>query len=173
LTHGINLREASGPLSNFFGDPPQMTVPDNVPLVAAKALLGHLKAGRSVYVALDNIMHVMDPMSGENHKPKPLAEVEMLGHRFPRNDGPAWLAARTRHPLALWTTHCTRSGRVVITASPLVYPDPSLPIDRRVEAMSLQLYAYAEAAILEHPEAWRYWSHLSLMTVEEESAGAN
>src|SRR4029077_11310219 len=112
----------------------------------------HLKSGRSVYVALDV------PASER----KPAAEVKMLGHAFPRNDWPAWLAMRSGRPLALWTTHSTPAG-VVITASPTLYPDPSLPIGMRVADLSERLYALAEAAILEHPEAWTFLGYLHLL----------
>jgi hypothetical protein len=165
MTHGIYLSESSGPLSNFFGDAPQMAVADNDSLVATGTLLRNLKAGRSVYIALDNIIHVRDHKTGELRKPKTEIEVEMLGLRFPRNDGPAWLAVRSGRPLALWTTHCSPSGVVVLTGSQLIQQDLSLPIEERVAAMSQRLYACAEVAIRAHPEAWRYWSYLNLMTV--------
>jgi hypothetical protein len=186
LTHGINVSASSGPLRGFFGDSSETTIGeadqlglelvqqpsevDRMRMVAAirsqSALLRHLRDGRSVYVGLDYIENVVDPATGEVRKPRQAAEVEMLGRRFLRNDGPAWLAVRSGRPLALWTTHYARSGAVVITGSALLYSDPSLPVEARVAALSRRLYECAEAAILEHPEAWRYWNQLSLLTVE-------
>lgn len=147
-THGINLSELSGPLRDLFGDSSTMTVEVNDPL-AMGALVRHLKAGRSVYIGLDRL--VFERKAGE---------IDMLGHRFPRNDGPAWLAVRSGRPLALWTTHSSSTG-VAIEASPPLYPDPSLPVDLRVSALSERLYAYAESAIRQHPEAWAAWSYLN------------
>lgn len=141
--HGMNVSERSGPLAFFLGDPPEMAVDVANPLDTA-LLLRHLKAGRCVFLGLDTW--------GRSTTGK----VELLGHTVPRNDGPAWLAVRSGRPLALWTTHPSRSG-VVVTASPLVYPDPSLPVAARVEDVSIRLYGYAEAAIREHPEGWMGW----------------
>ena len=149
-THGINLAQRSGRLGGFFGDSSNMAVEENDPN-ASGALLRHLKAGRSVYVALDKL-------AGDGKT----ARVEMVGRDFARNDGPAWLAVQSRRALAFLTTHNSRHG-VVIAAPPLLYPDPSLPVERRVSALSQRLYAYAEAAIREHPAAWTAWSDLSLL----------
>jgi hypothetical protein len=73
---------------------------------------------------------------------------------------------RSGRPVALWTTHLSTSGAVVLTSSPFLYPDKSLPAERRVAVLSEQLYGLAQAAILDHPEAWRYWSQLGLLAVE-------
>ncbi len=164
LSHGANISRQSGRLVDFFGESPQMLVPDTGPLFTG-TLLRHLKEGRSVYVGLDNILHVRDPQTGTLSKPKAMAEVEVLGFRLPRNDGPAWLAARSGRPLVLWTTHNSTAG-CVITASPPLYPDDSLPMADRVVELSKALYRYAEAAIHEHADDWRYMAHIDLMTVD-------
>jgi hypothetical protein len=167
LTHGINLSSRFGPVSHFFGDSPELTVAIKDPLDAMGALLRGLKTGRSVYVSLDDIMFARDRQTGQLRKPKPAAEIDMLGRRFPRNDGPARLAVRSGRPIMLWTTHCSSSGVVFITASPLLYPDISLSAELRVGELSGRLYGFAEQAITSHPEAWRYWSYLNLMTVPD------
>lgn len=149
--HGIYVSQFSGLLGDFFGDSPDMAVALTEHL-ASGALLRHLKAGHSVYVALDQAAR----------NARPTANIEILGHTVPRNDGPAWLAVRSERPLALWTTHSSPSG-LVLTAYAPIYPDPSLPVELRVAAMSEQLYADAEAAIRAHPEAWSGWSHLNLL----------
>lgn len=149
-THGINVSESSGPLLDFFGEPPGTAVDETSPSVSG-ALLRHLRAGRSVYIALDKL-------AGEANG----AEVEMLGHCFARNDGPAWLAVRSGCPVALWTTHNSPHG-TVITSSTFFYPDRSLPVELRVARLSEHLYAHAEAAIRQHPEAWTCWADLSLL----------
>jgi hypothetical protein len=169
LTHGMRISSSSQPLRDFFGESPDILVADNTTL-SIGPLLRHLKDGRSVYVALDNIIHVRDVETGDLSKPKAQAEVEMLGHRFPRNDMPAWLAARSGRPMVLWTTHGSEAG-VVIKASPAIAPDPALPMEQRIAALSETLYKYAEAAILAHPEAWRYWTHINLMTVDQPAPG--
>lgn len=154
--HGINVSKRSGPLGDFFGDSPDQAVelrdPHGAPADISGGLLRHLKAGRSIYIALD----VPAPDR------RPVAEIEMLGQRFPRNDWPAWLAVRSGRPLALWTTHGSGS-RVVITASRVLHPDPALPVARRVAALSEELYAAAEAAIREHPEAWTFLAYPGLL----------
>jgi hypothetical protein len=150
-THGINISELSRPLQDFFGDSPEQAL-DMTDHSTPGALLRHLEAGRSVYVALDELARGR----------RPAAVIEMLGQRFPRNDGPAWLAVRSGRPVALCTTHCSRSG-ITITASPVVYPDLSLPVELRVAALSERLYAYAESAIRAHPEAWGCWNYLDLV----------
>ena len=165
LSHGVNISRGAGRLVDFFGESPPKLVIDTAPLFTAE-LLRHLKEGRSVYVGLDNIQHVYDPKTGILTKPKAMAEVEMLGYRFPRNDYPAWLAARSGRPLVLWTTHDSSAG-CVIKASPPIYPDASLPMTDRVAELSRALYRYAEAAIREHADDWRYWQHINLMTVDE------
>jgi lauroyl/myristoyl acyltransferase len=147
-THGVNVSAGSGPIGSFFGDGPELTVDVSDPLAAA-ALVRHLKSGKNVYIGLDKLMFERKP-----------AQVEMLGLRFPRNDGPAWLSVRSGCPVVLWTTHRSASG-FVITASPAVYPDPSLPVDEQVAALSNRLYRYAEGAIRDHPEAWQAWSYLA------------
>jgi hypothetical protein len=148
LSHGNNVSERSGPLGDFFGDPPDMAV-DVTDANGSGALLRHLKAGRSVYLAMDG--------PGNARKP---SMIEILGHSLPRNDWPAWLAVRSGRPLALWTSYNSPSG-VVIDASPSLHPDPSLPIELRVAALSERLYAYAEAVIRQRPEAWTGWSFFS------------
>jgi lipid A biosynthesis acyltransferase len=148
MTHGMNVGGSSGPLGDFFGEGPEMRV-DETDLNASGDLLRHLKAGRSVYVALDR-------QTATTRGPR----IDMLGRRFFRNDGPAWLAVRSGCPVALWTTHWSPTG-VVITASASIYPDPSLPVKLRVAALSERLYAEAEAAIRKHPEAWTCWIDLS------------
>jgi lauroyl/myristoyl acyltransferase len=146
-THGNNVSERSGPLRDFFGEPSETGVAITDPL-ALGALLRHLKGGRSIYIALD------EPARGR----KPAADVQLLGRWVPRIDGPAWLAVRSGRPLALWTTHSSPSG-IVVSASPLLHPDPSLPVEQRVATLSERLYACAEDAIREHPEAWgRGWA---------------
>lgn len=145
-THGINVMQSSGRLGDFFGESSEMAVEESGPN-ASGALLRHLEAGRSVHLALDKL-----PGEGKT------AQVEVMGHRLARNDGPAWLAAHSGRPIALWTTHNSPSG-VVVTASPLLYPDLKLPVKHRVAALSQRLYAYAEAVIREHPEAWTLWTH--------------
>lgn len=152
-THGINLAGSSGRLGRFFGDSSEMSVEEDDPN-ASGALLRHLKAGRSVYMALDKLAR-----EGKSVK------IGMLGRDFARNDGPAWMAVQSRRPLALWTTYNSPAG-VVINSSPLLYPDPSLAVERRVAALSQRLYAYAESAILEHPAAWTAWSDLSLLEIK-------
>lgn len=167
MTHGMYVSQSSGKLPSIFGDPEDMAVATTSPLVATGSFLRHLKAGRSVYVSLDDIQTARDPVTGELSKPKPAATIELLGHRLPRNDGPARLAVRSGCPVTLWSTHCSPSGGVVMTASPLLYADSSLRPEERVAELSERLYGYAEAAIREHPEAWRYWSFLTLMTVDQ------
>jgi hypothetical protein len=164
-THGFNLSPKSGPLRDFFGDRSDQSVDSVDPRGTPGLLLRQLKAGSTVYVALDNIIHVRDETTGDLHRPNPAATIEMLGLRFPRNDGPAWLAELSRRPVVLWSTHTSGSG-VVLTASPPLWPDPSLTVDRRVADLSERLYRHAEAAIRQHPEAWRYWSHLDMITVD-------
>jgi hypothetical protein len=145
-THGANLSERSGPIRDFFGESPETTIALTNSL-GLGAVLRHLKSGRTIFTALD------EPPRGW----KPVAEIEMMGQTFPRNDGPAWLAVRSGRPLAVWTTHGSPSG-IVITASPLLHADQSLPVERRVADLSERLYACADAAIGEHPEAWgRGW----------------
>lgn len=151
-THGINVSAGSGRLGDYFGETPEMAVEESPN--ASGALLRHLKAGRSVYVALDKIV--------EGKAESKVAKIEMLGRSLARNDGPAWLAVHSGRPVVLWTTHNSPKG-VVITASPLVYPDPSQPVEQRVAALSEQLYAYADAAIHERPESWVCWSYLGLL----------
>lgn len=148
-THGVNVSASSGRLRDFFGESAEMTVEENDPN-ASGALLRHLKAGRNVYVALDRLAE------GRT------AKIEILGHWLARNDAPAWLAVHSRRPVMLWTTHSTRRG-VVVTASPLIHPDPTLPLERRVATVSERLYAHAEAAIREHPEAWTCWTYPNLI----------
>ena len=165
-THGMFVSSASGPMRDFFGDSPEMVVAEQTDRkLTPGPLLRHLKAGRNVYLALDAIAHVRDSVTGELRKPRPDAEIDLLGHRIPRNDGPAWLAVLSGRPLALWSTYYSSNG-VVLVSSPPLYPDLSLRTEERVEALSLRLYACAEAAIREHPEAWRYWSLLDLITVD-------
>jgi hypothetical protein len=167
LTHGMNLSPKSGPLAHFFGDPPELVVEEDPnPIVSGGALLRHLKEGRSVYVALDNIGFVRDPVTGKLGPPEAAAEVTMLGHSFPRNDGPAWLAIRSRRPIVLLTTHCTPTGKVVLSASPALCADQELPLEQRISELSNRLCACADRAILAHPQAWRYWAYLDLMTVK-------
>lgn len=150
-THGINVEESSGRLGHFFGDSYENTVDESDPN-ASGALLRHIKAGRSVHLALDKL-------PGEGGKgPK----VEMLGHCLARNDGPAWLAVMSGRPAALWTTHNSPNG-VVITSSPLLHPDTLLPPKLRVADLSERLYACAEASIREHPEAWTCWTYPNLL----------
>jgi hypothetical protein len=154
--HGINVSQASGPLGDFFGESTRTYVElsdSNGAMTAVTgSLLRHLKAGRNVCIALD----VPAP------ERQMAAEIEMLGHRFPRNDWPSWLAVRSGRPIALWTTHWSPSG-IVLTSSEAIYPDPGLPTDRRVAELSQRLYALAEAAVLEHPEAWTFLGHLQLL----------
>jgi lauroyl/myristoyl acyltransferase len=144
-THGVNIGKASGPLNGFFGDAPEMYVEEHDPNVSG-ALLRHLKAGRSVYIAMDKL-----EVGGKG------PTIELLGHRINRVDGPAWLAVTSGLPIALWSTYDSAKG-VAITASPLLHPDPSLPVKLRVADLSERLYACAEAAIREHPEAWTGWA---------------
>lgn len=145
-THGIYVSEKSGRLGDFFGEPSELAVEESGP-DASGILLRHLKAGRSVHLALDKL-----PGEGK------AATVGLLGHDVSRNDGPAWLAVHSKRPLALWTTYNSSTG-VVITTSPLLYPDSNLSVQRQVAALSQRLYSYAEAAIREHPEAWTLWTH--------------
>jgi lauroyl/myristoyl acyltransferase len=156
-SHGVNVSASLGPLSAFFGDAPEMAVELADPL-SASALVRNLKAGRSVHVALETVAGA-----------RKVAAVEMLGQLFSRNDGPAWLAVRSGRPLALWTTHGSPSG-VVMTASQLLHPDPSLPVAARVAALSETLYIYAEATIRGHPGAWGGWSYLDLIRGKPEPA---
>jgi lauroyl/myristoyl acyltransferase len=149
--HGMNISESSGGLSDFFGESTEMNV-DIIDPLATGVLVRHLRAGSSIHIALDRA--AADRRG---------ATIEMIGQGFSRNDGPAWLAVRSGRPLALLTTHRAPSG-IVITASPLIHPDPSLPAERRVAAVSERLYAYAEGAIRKHPEAWACWSYLSEVT---------
>jgi hypothetical protein len=93
----------------------------------------------------------------------------MLGHAFPRNDGPAWLAVRSRRPVSLWTTHFSSRG-VVLTTSEPIYPDDSLAPQDRVAKLSEQLYEQAEGRIRQHPEAWACWSYLSGVMRREDAA---
>jgi hypothetical protein len=146
--HGINVSAKSGRLSDFFGDSADMNVELADPLATA-ALVRHLEAGHSVNVALDR-------SAGQ----RKTAKVEMLGRTFARNDGPAWLAVRSGRPVALWTTHWSAGG-VVISSSPLCYPDLSLPAEARVADLSQQLYSFADAAIRQRPGCWACWSYLS------------
>jgi hypothetical protein len=164
MTHGINVSPRSGSLRAFFGEPDEMLVTDSARL-AIGPLLRHLKSGHSVYVALDNIIHNVDTTTGEMSKPAHAAEIEMLGLRFPRNDMPAWLAVRSGRPAVLWTTRASDAG-FVLSASPAIYPNADLPVEQRVKDVSRQLYRYAEAAILDHPQDWRYWPHIAMMTVD-------
>ena len=150
ITHGINVEGSSGRLGDFFGDSSGAAVEESDPN-ASGALLRHLKAGRNLHLALDKL-------AGDAAKG---AKVEMLGHCLPRNDGPAWLAVQSGRPAALWTTHNSRAG-VVITPTPLLYPDPALPVKLRVADLSQRLYTYAESAIREHPEAWTCWTYPNL-----------
>jgi hypothetical protein len=158
--HGINVSQRSGPLRDFFGESSEMAVelsPTSGGLTGSTGqLLRHLKAGRNVYVALD----VPDR--------KPAAEIEMLGRRFPRNDWPAWLAVRSGRPVVLWTTYASTSG-ITLTTSPLMHPDSSLPVGARVANLSERLYARAEAAIRDHPEAWTFTGHLTLFELRNAS----
>jgi lauroyl/myristoyl acyltransferase len=149
-SHGANVGASAGPLSGFFGDPVEMAVEVADPLATA-ALVRHLNAGRSVYIALETVAGT-----------RKAAAVQMLGQSFSRNDGPAWLAVRSGRPLAMWTTHRSHSG-VVVTASPLMYPDLALPVGHRVAALSARLYECAEAAVRQHPEAWGGWGYLDLI----------
>lgn len=150
-THGTRVSDTYGPIRDYFGETSEMTVDVNDPN-ASGAFLRHLKAGRSIYVALDE----------RARDGKPAAEIEMLGHRLARNDWPAWIAVRSGRPLALWTTHNASTG-VVITASPLLHPDPTLRVDLRVAELTTRLYRYAEGTIREHPEAWTGWGYLSFL----------
>jgi hypothetical protein len=169
LSHGVFVSRQSGQLVDFFGETPQMLVRDTGRLFAGE-LLRHLQEGRSVYVGLDNILHVRDPKTGTLSKPQVTAVVEMLGRRFPRNDFPAMLATRSGRPLVLWTTHDSAAG-CVISASPPLYPDSSLPMADRIAELSKALYRYAEAAIHEHADDWRYFAHINLMTVDQPPPG--
>jgi hypothetical protein len=164
-THGMFVSPSSGHMGDFFGDPQDAFVAEVDPRVTPGHLLRHLKAGRSVYVTLDAIMHVRDSVTGELHKPRAAAEIDLLGRRFLRNDGPAWLSVLSGRPLALWTTFYSSTG-VVLQSSQLLHPDPALRTEDRVAALSRRLYACAEVAIREHPEAWRYWGLLDLITVD-------
>ncbi len=146
--HGVNVSGKVGAL-NYFGDAPEDTVDVTNPL-ASGPLLRHLRAGRSVAMALDRV-------AGERQA---AAEVELVGHSFPRNDGPAWLAVRSGRPLVFWHTYSSPAG-VIISARPPLHPNPSLPLDQRVADLSLQLYACAEAAIRDHPEAWSGWAYMA------------
>jgi lauroyl/myristoyl acyltransferase len=139
-------------MGEFFGDTPDVVV-ESTDSGASGGLLRHLKAGRSVYVALDDLARGR----------KGISEIYMMNQSFPRNDAPAWLATRSGRPVALWTTHWSGS-RVVITPYALIYPDPSLPQEVRVAALSERLYRHAEAAIRAHPEAWGCWNYLHLVT---------
>ena len=149
--HGVYLSHRSGPLGDFWGDRPETAVKVTDPLATA-AMVRHLKAGRSIYIALDRLAFE-----------RPTATTDMLGLAFPRNDGPAWLAVRSGRPVSLWTTHYSPGG-VTLNASPLVYPDSSLPPDARVADVSERLYRLAELAIRAHPESWAGWTYLSLVT---------
>jgi len=146
-THGLNVSKDSDPLGNLFGDPLDAAV-DESDRNASLDLLRHLKSGRHVHLALDRVT--------ERPTIYRRADIEFLGQFMPRNDGPAWLAVSSGRPLMLWTTHNSPSG-VVISASPLLYPDSSLPAAARVADLSRRLYVDAEAAIREHPEAWMGW----------------
>jgi lauroyl/myristoyl acyltransferase len=153
-SHGTNVSERSGPLLRFFGDPPEKAVEVNHALATAE-LVRHLKAGRSVHIALEIV-------PGQRNS----GNIMMLGNRFQRNDGPAWLAVRSGRPVTLWTTHRSRS-RLVIQGSAPLYPDPALPVERRVAELSERLYQEAETAIREHPDAWGGWGYLSLISGSE------
>jgi hypothetical protein len=150
-THGTHVSETSRPIRDFFGDSPEMAVDVSDPLGSA-TLLRHLKAGRSVYVSLD------EPANER----KPAAEIEVLGQRWVRNDWPAWIAVRSGRPLALWSTHSSPNG-VVLTSSPLLHPDLSLPVELRVAELSTRLYTFAETAIREHPGEWVGWIYLNTL----------
>jgi hypothetical protein len=162
-THGLNVSESSGPLGRFFGESTGDSVEETDPN-SSIALLRHLKAGRNVYVALDKLL-------GEATK-LITAEIEWLGHCVARNDGPAWLAVRSGRPLILWTAHNSPSG-VVITASPHLYPDSSLIAADRVADLSTRLYALAEAAIRERPEAWACWTYPSIFAPQPSLRGGH
>jgi lauroyl/myristoyl acyltransferase len=151
-THGTKVCERSGPLEDFFGEPREVGVDVTRP-DASGAMLRHLKAGRSLYLGLDE-----SPLEGRVGP-----EIGMLGQRWTRNDWPAWIAVRSGRPLALWTTHDSPAG-IVVTSSPLLYPDPSLPLERRVAELSTRLYGHAEVAIRNHPEDWTGWGYLSFLT---------
>jgi lauroyl/myristoyl acyltransferase len=152
-THGVMLSRRSGLLVDFFGESPDMAVDEGDP-DASGELLRHLKAGRSVYIALDKL-------AIDGRAPR----IEMLGHKLARNDGPAWLAVRSGRPVSLLTTHDSPTG-VVIKASQFLYPDASVPMHLRVERLSQHLYAQAERAIRQHPEAWTCWADLSLLQAD-------
>lgn len=146
--HGAMVSQRSK-FSHYFGDPPENVVNVDDPLVTG-IMLRHLKAGRSVYIALDRVA------SG-----KTAADVEMVGHRIPRNDGPAWLAVRTGRPLVFVSSHLTPSRTVRIRTYPTLCPDASLVTELRVSDLSERLYAYADCAVREHPEGWSGWAYLS------------
>jgi lauroyl/myristoyl acyltransferase len=148
--HGVYLSSKSGAMRDYWGDPPETTVAVSDPLATAQ-LVRHLKAGSSVYIALDRMAFDRRP-----------ATIELLGHSFPRNDGPAWLAVRSGRPVSLWSTYDSPSG-LVVSASPPFYADSSLPPEERVAAVSEHLYGLAEKAIRAHPESWAGWSYLSLI----------
>jgi len=147
-THGTYVSEASGRLTDLWGETSEMTVEAGDAFGSA-AMVRHLKEGRNVFIALDRLAFA-----------RPTGTAYMLGRALPRNDGPAWLAVRSGRPVALWTTYIDR-GRIQITASLLLYPDPTLSPQERVARLSQQLYEQAEKAIRAHPEAWACWSYLS------------
>jgi Bacterial lipid A biosynthesis acyltransferase len=151
-SHGTYVSRHSGTLGEFFGDSAAMAV-EVVDAVASAELLRHLRAGRSVYVALER-----------SHARRAGAEIELVGHRFPRNDGPAWLAVRSGRPIILLTTRGSRDT-VIVHASDSLRPDSTLPVDARVADLSARLYAQAEAMIGVHPEAWPLWGYLDFITV--------
>jgi lauroyl/myristoyl acyltransferase len=159
LTHGTYLSEASGKLTDLWGETPELTV-DASDALGTAAMVRRLEEGSSVYIALDKL--AID---------RPPGTVYILGLALPRNDGPAWLAVRSGRPLALWTTHLER-GRFVISTTPTLQPDSALPPRERVARLSEQLYRLAEEAIRAHPEAWACWTYLDGRTGGSEIARA-
>jgi hypothetical protein len=160
-THGMNVSKDTPSLGGFFGEVEGATV-DESDRGAPINLLRHLKAGRSVYVALDKLL-------GQATR-SAVAEVGWLGQQVPRNDAPAWLAVRSGCPVVLCTTHNSPTG-VVITASPPLYPGSSGPAGTRVAELSIRLHALAEAAVRERPEAWACWTYAGVFSSGAASGG--
>jgi peroxiredoxin len=138
--HGVSVSATSDKQPRFFGETAEMCVDVANPLGTA-SLLRHLKTRHTVYLGLDTWSKRSEGV------------VEVLGHAFPRNDGPAWLAVRSGCPVSLWTTYASHSG-VVIKTYPAIHPDPRMLVPERVVDVSNRLYADADAAIRAHPEAW-------------------
>jgi lauroyl/myristoyl acyltransferase len=153
-THGMYVSARRGEMASFFGESAETTVTEADPS-ASGSLLRHLKTGRNVYVALDTVLDGQSKAAG--------TRIEWLGQNVERNDSPAWLAVRSGRPVVLWTTHQSGSS-VILAVSAVLQPDAALPTGARVADLATRLYASAEAAIRQHPEAWLGWTYPSMFT---------